>query len=124
MEVVKDVLDFYWQEVRASLSGLKHQRVHLTNLGDFTIKHWKLDDKIRQIENFEEANKLKGLSLINARFRTAEVLYDLKGMKRMLTEEEQRKEFVKLHKTAVHATKRKHNSDMEKQGSDPGGSDE
>lgn len=97
-DVVKDVVDYYWRNIRKSLSSLDHSRIHLTNLGDFTIKHWKIDEKIEGLENWEETNKQKGLQQITARFKTAETLYDLKKLKGLVEEENQRKEFIKLHK--------------------------
>ena len=97
-DLVEDVINYYWQEIRKSLSTLKHNRIHLTNLGDFTIKHWKIDDKIQMLEQWEENNKLKGLQELTARFKTAETLFDLKNIKKIVEEENQRKDFIKLHK--------------------------
>lgn len=97
-ELVKDIVLYYWEEIRKSMSSLKHQRIHATNLGDFTIKHWKIDDKIRMLEKWEENNKQKGLQQMTARFKTAETLYDLKHLKKSVEEETQRKDFIKLHK--------------------------
>lgn len=112
-QAVKDIIDFYWQEVRKSLSSLKHSRVHITNLGDFTIKHWKLDDRITMIEKFKENFKQKGLQEIVTRFRTDETLFDLKAIKTMMEEEKHRKDFIKLHKTQSHESTRKHNKGLE-----------
>ena len=122
-QMVSDVTSFYWQEIRKSLSSLKHARIHVTNLGDFTIKHWKLDDKIEKLETFKENFRQKGLQEIVTRFRTDETLFDLKAIKALMEEEKQRKDFIKLHKTKSNESKREHNKDMESQGSDPGGSD-
>lgn len=96
--LVKDVIDFYWQAIRKSLSSLSHSRIHITNLGDFTIKHWKLDDKIDMLQKWEENNKQKGLQQMTARFKTAESLFELYNIKKVLEEETQRKDFIKLHK--------------------------
>ena len=98
VSLIEDLVIFYWQEIRKSLSGLKHNRVHVSNLGDFTIKHWKIDEKIKILEQWEENNKLKGMQELTARFKTAETLYDLKNLKKIIEEEDQRKEFIKLHK--------------------------
>ena len=117
-QLVKDITDFYWQEIRKSLSGLKHNRVHLTNLGDFTIKHWKLDDKIEMLEKFKENFRQKGLQEIVTRFRTDESLFDLKAMKKLIEQEGERKDFIKLHKSQTNESKREHNKDVESQGSD------
>ena len=122
-ETVKDIITYYWQEIRTCLSSLKHQRIHLSNLGDFKIKEWKLGDKIARIENFEKTNKQKGLQLINARFRTAESLYELNTLKKQIELEFQRAEFIKLHKKTVHETKQ-HHTDLEEQGADSRGDQE
>ena len=97
-QVVEAVVLHYWEEVRKALSGLSHQRIHLTNLGDFYIKHWKLDEKISSLEKWEESNKQKGMQQITARFKTAEMLFDLKALKKIMDEERQRKDFISLHK--------------------------
>lgn len=120
-QVVSDVIGFYWSEVRKSMSSLKHNRIHLTNLGDFVVKHWKVDDKIKAYEQFEEKNRQKGMQQMTARFKTAENLFDLKNLKKIIDDENQRKEFIKMHKQTTHESKGEHIPDMEKQGSDPGG---
>ena len=97
-EIVSAIVSYYWQEVRKSMSSLKHSRIHVTNLGDFVTKHWKIDEKIERLEKWEENNKLKGMQELTARFKTAETLYDLKNLKKIIEEEDQRKEFIKLHK--------------------------
>lgn len=109
--LVNDVVFFYWEEVRKSLSNLKHSRIHITNLGDFIIKNWKIDDKIKQLEQWENNNKQKGLQQITARFKTAETLFELKDVKKIIEEEQQRKEFIKLHKNE---SNKEHTTDMEK----------
>ena len=97
-DLIESVIGFYWQEVRKSLSSLKHNRIHVTNLGDFVTKHWKIDDKIERLERWEENNKQKGMQQMTARFKTAESLFDLKNLKKIIEEETQRKDFIKLHK--------------------------
>lgn len=117
-ELVGDITSFYWQEIRKNLSALSHQRIHVSGLGDFTIKDWKIDEKIERVESFESSNKLKGMSLMNARFKTAEQLFELKNIKKVILEEKQREEFIKMHKRTLYETKRKHHTDMESKGSD------
>lgn len=118
-EVVESVIAFYYRQLRNSLSSLSHSRIHVTNLGDFTIKHWKIDDKIDKLQKFEEKSRAKGLQKITARFKTAESLYELTSLKKLVEEETQRKDFIKLHKTKSNVKpKRKHNKNMEEQGSD------
>lgn len=114
--LVEDVVDFYWRDVRRNLVGLANPRIHLTNLGDFTIKHWKIDDKIQMLEKFEENNRQKGLQQMTARFKTAETLFGLKAIKKMVEEEAQRKDFIKLHKNSTNVSVKECSDDMEEQG--------
>ena len=116
-QMVSDVTSFYWHEIRKSLSSLKHARVHVTNLGDFTIKHWKLDDKIDMLEKFKENFRQKGLQEIVTRFRTDETLFDLKAIRELMNEENQRRDFIKLHKNN-NEPKREHNQNLEIKGTD------
>jgi nucleoid DNA-binding protein len=97
-DIVEKVISFYWQEVRKQLSVLGHTRVHLSNLGDFVIKHWKIDEKISTLHRFEENNKQKGLQQMTSRFKTAERLYELRNVKGLIEEEAQRAQFIRLHK--------------------------
>jgi len=120
-ELAEDVILYYWREIRKSLSSLSHSRIHVTNLGDFVTKHWKIDEKVEILERWEESNRLKGLQQITARFKTAETLFDLKNLKKIIQEENQRKDFIKLHKNE---SKGKPNKDLEEQGSDTGGGEE
>lgn len=112
-ELVTDIVTFYWEEIRKSLSGLKHTRVHVTNLGDFTIKHWKIDEKIQMLERWEENNRQKGIQQITARFKTVENLFDLKNIKKLVEEEEQRKQFVHLYKTKKNELTQEHPNHLE-----------
>jgi|688.fasta_scaffold209833_4 hypothetical protein len=45
-ELVKDVIDFYWDDVYDALRSIEHTRLYIQNLGDFNIKHWLLTKKI------------------------------------------------------------------------------
>ena len=113
-QLIEDVITYYWENIRKALSSLKHTRIHVTNLGDFTAKHWKIDDKIEMLERWEENNKQKGMQQITARFKTAESLFDLKNLKVMMEQEKQRKDFIKLHKINSNESESKHNKDLEK----------
>jgi hypothetical protein len=93
-QLVEDLVSFYWGEVRKNLSSLKYPRLHITNLGDFVVKHWKIDNKIEMLEKWEEKNKQKGMQQMTARFKTAENLFDLKALKKHVEEENQRKDFT------------------------------
>lgn len=111
--MIRDILDFYWKRVRKEVSSIKHCRVHLTNLGDLVIKPWKLKERITRLEQFEEFNRQKGLQQVTARFKNAETLYNLKKLNSLLEEEEQRKQFINLHKSQFNESKGQLDNDME-----------
>lgn len=112
-DVVKDIIKYYWTTIRKNISSLSHARIHVTNLGDFNIKHWKIDSKLVNLEKFEKENTLKGNHLINARFKMAETLYELRNIKKVIEEETQRKEFIQLHKKTKYGIEAKSNKNME-----------
>lgn len=121
-DVVSAVVVFYWGQVRKSMSALSSPRIHLTNLGDMTIKHWCIDNKIDFLKKWEENNKQKGLQHITGLWNNAELLFNLQNAKKMFTEEQQRKDFIKLHKKSYgKQIKKQYIPDMEKQGDDSGG---
>lgn len=121
VSVVEDVLSFYWQEVRKNLSSLNHVRVHLTNLGDFTIKHWKLEEKLESLSNWKTLNEELGKQKLNERYKVEENLTNLNTVKQLMDEENQRKDFIKLHKRKSNESKEQHIQNMEEQGSDTTG---
>ena len=45
-ELVKDVVDFYWDDVYDVLRNIEYTKIYIQNLGDFNIKHWMLTKKI------------------------------------------------------------------------------
>jgi hypothetical protein len=60
---------------------------------------------ITNLEKWEEENTLKGNHLINARYKVVENLFTLKTLKKKIDEEEQRKQFVRLHKKTKYVKK-------------------
>jgi nucleoid DNA-binding protein len=49
--LVFDILDFYWQHVRKSITSACHPRINIENLGVFQVKHKSLDKTITKYEN-------------------------------------------------------------------------
>jgi hypothetical protein len=119
--LVEDVVLFYWQEVRKNLSSLSHVRIHLTNLGDFTIKHWKLEEKLENLLEWKEENDQEGREKMNERYKIEQNITNVRQVKQLMDEESQRKDFIKLHKRKSNESKEQHIQNLEEQGSDTGG---
>lgn len=110
----KIIIDEYYQQIRAHLSNLDYIRVHLTNLGDFVVKHWKLDDEIQRYERFSQMTGLKpGHS-----FSNLNKLQLLRALKEEYLMETQRKEFITHHKLKQDETKS--NPSLEEERKDSG----
>lgn len=107
-DLVKDVTSFYWGNVRKSLSSLSYPIVHISSLGDFYFKNWKLEEEIKKYQDIEKDAIDKNLT---NRFSVVERLFELKNMKSLIEEETQRKQFLKLHKKVCND---KYNSTLEK----------
>lgn len=121
-KAVEDIVNFYWREVWTSMTNAEGIKVHLTNLGDFNIKHWLLDKEIQKLENFGNVTRLKGTQRYAAGIKVSDKLSILNNLKVLISEEQQRKEFIYEHKRTINENKKEESdSDMEEQGTDTGG---
>ena len=108
VEEVKVVSEFFWSEVRSTLSLLTDVRVHLHNLGDFTIKHWLIDKEIEKCKRIISTR-------VNLTGPLQEKIDRLERAKGLFQEENQRKEFIYNHKKKSNEVKpRKSDSYLEK----------
>ena len=101
VKMVEDIVTFYWREVWMSLTNAEGIKVHITNLGDFNIKHWLLEKEMNKLRNFESSTRLAGSQRYNAGIKIADKLTILENLQHMLSEEAQRKEFIYEHKKVV-----------------------
>lgn len=100
---VRVVADFFWAEVRESLSKLSDIRVHLHNLGDFTIKHWLIDKEVERCKNII-TNRSQLSTPLQKR------IDQLLSAKEIHMEETQRKEFIYNHKKLSNENKSRKSS--------------
>lgn len=105
LKMVEDITNHYWREVWSSLTNAESIKVHVTNLGDFNIKHWLLDKEIEKLENFQSSTRLKGTQRYAAGLKMEDKLSILYNLKDMISEENQRKEFIYEHKKVVNENK-------------------
>jgi predicted RNase H-like nuclease (RuvC/YqgF family) len=97
--LVSDVVNFYWEEVWSVLTDVPDIKVHVTNLGDFNIKHWLLDKEIENLSNTIYRFKEKpGPRKYAVHQDMTTRLNQLKNLKKVYLEEKQRKDFIHQHK--------------------------
>lgn len=94
LEETRVVCEFFWSQVRESLSLLTDVRIHLHGLGDFTLKHWLIDKEIEKYRTFiNHRSSLQG--------PLQEKIDRLQRVKDLHEEELQRKEFIYNHKKKI-----------------------
>jgi len=96
--LVFDILDFYWQHVRKSITSASYPRINIENLGIFQVKQKSLDKTITKYEN--AINKLgtenftKYVKYDNMRSRLDVLL----NLREQVDSEKQRKQEIKQNK--------------------------
>ena len=108
VKTVEDITNFYWNQVWDALTHAEYPKVHVTNLGDFNIKHWLIDKNIAKAESFSTHTSLKGTQKWVVTQKINDRLTTLKLLKEKILEENQRKDFIKTHKNSIHE---KHNTE-------------
>ena len=83
--LVKDVLDFYWQSLRKSMSSLDAPRLEIINLGTFEIMAKPLEEKIQSYIRYSEMQPPKTFKRYDAYAETTLRLKRLMEIKEELT---------------------------------------
>lgn len=96
-EVVSEIINEYWKDVRSTLSSLEHTMVCVHNLGTFTIKHWTLDKQMILLKS--AISKLDpGPRAEKRRVNMETKLKAIETIVERRKDEAQRKDFIKKHK--------------------------
>lgn len=82
--LVKDVLDFYWQSVRKSMSGLEAPRLEIINLGTFEVMAKPLEEKIQSYIRYSGMQPPKTFKRYDAYAETTSRLKRLTEIKQEL----------------------------------------
>lgn len=106
-EDVKAVSDFFWHTVRQKLTTLQDIRVHVTNLGDFTIKHWLIDKEIKKCQDIVDKRTGPSAQKYTIGLQMQQRMELLLAAGQMHQEEAQRKEFIQHHKNQTHENKQR-----------------
>lgn len=95
---LKDLISFYWKEIRKALSDMKGVNVYVHGLGTFTVKHWKIDDYIerynRILKYYDEQQDLS-FRQFAGRKNIEEELKRITVLKEAVEEESERKKLIK-----------------------------
>lgn len=95
-ELVKDMLEFYWSEVRKALAEMKYHAVNVHNLGTFRIKDWKLQEAIKEYERILAYNDGGSFQKMAMRYGLIEKIEKLKRAQGFIEKDkEKRAKFIK-----------------------------
>lgn len=102
-EEVRMVAEFFFSQVREALSNLIDVRIHLHNLGDFTVKHWLID---KEIDRCNQIIKHRASLSVPLKNRIDKLL----SVRKIHLEETQRKDFIYNHKKLSYENKSRKSS--------------
>lgn len=108
-DCIQAITSFYWREVSKCLTTLEAPKIHIENLGDFTIKHWLIDKEIARSESFATKSRKRHKEKYMAGLDINKRIELLKNIQIQIEEENQRKEFIYEHKK----NSKKSSTDME-----------
>lgn len=95
---VKDVLEFYFKEVKDTLVNLEHPEILVVNLGTFSVNKNKLIKRIKRVEFLINATPPNSYSNTAKHYKLSKELESLSAMYKKILEEENRKKLYKLKK--------------------------
>ncbi len=113
VDVTEEIIKTYWKDVKNALSDLKSPRIHISNLGDFVLKHWTIEDQKQKMLNILEyikdnPKKINVIEQYNIKYNL------ICNVEQQYLEELQRKDFIKSHKKSLRNVK----SNIQKQKTD------
>ena len=95
--LVQDIVDFYWKEVRKALSDLRGPRIEVANFGTFRIKSWKLQeakDDYQKLLNKHNPEKMT-FQRHAVRAEIEQRIEQISNMQKMVEDDQYRKQQVK-----------------------------
>ena len=117
-ELVKDIVNMYWGDVRKALTELKHHSVYVIGLGTFKIKFWKLDDVKKEYGIILADNNCNSFRKMAVKNELEDRIIKINKLQEMLADNVQKKQLKREIRYG------KSNPNLEKQISDNGGGDE
>jgi len=91
-QLVENLLDFYYKNVRTLLSELYHPRINITGLGVFTARHRAIKNAIPRFEKYLENHDTSTYSAYYNKKMLEEKIEFLHSIKEQIEVERNRKE--------------------------------
>lgn len=113
-DLVNKLTEFYWQNVRKNITELNYKNLSILNLGNFKVKHWKIDETVESYTKIIESLDGK-FTRYNLKKDLEERIEKLNRIKSLAQEEIDKFKQIKESRYA-----KKNNKNMEEPGSDMG----
>ena len=115
-DLVKDLTDMYWNEIRKSITGLKHHLIYVAGIGTFNAKSWKLSEIREKYEKRISYNNGSNFRKMAIKAELEGTVAKIKILEEQITEATLRKKHIK--------DKRNDKTNLEKQVANPRGDNE
>ena len=103
-DLVEDLVQLYYKEIRKNLTGLKYPRINVDGLGQFVAKTVKIRKAIPEIKTRLESHDTSTFNAYFNKKRLEEKIECLENLNELIKEEEQKK--LKIEKLKDEYTKK------------------
>lgn len=111
-DLVQDLMDYYWAELRKAVSDLKYPRINVENLGILDIRLRPLENTILRYERYKKTVPYSEFKKYTLHSKITQRIEQLNTLRDIINDESERKKNFKTNKNE------QSNQDMETQGSD------
>lgn len=96
--LVSDIVDFYWLNVRKSITQISYPRIGIENLGSFELKIKSLQNTIDKYQNALDKTDTSNFRKYSKYMAIKNRIEVLENSKSVILEEKQRKQQIKINR--------------------------
>jgi hypothetical protein len=96
--LVLDIVDFYWLNVRKSITQISYPRIGIENLGSFELKIKSLQNTIDKYQNALDKTDTSNFRKYSKYMAIKNRIEVLENSKSVILEEKQRKQQIKINR--------------------------
>lgn len=97
-DLIQDVIEFYYKEIRSNLTGLKHPRINVDGLGQFVVRAHAVRKAIPRLKKILETHDTTTFSAYFNKKMLEEKVEALENIEKQIVSLEQKKEAIQKQK--------------------------
>lgn len=97
-DLIQDVIEFYYKEIRSNLTGLKHPRINVDGLGQFVVRTHAVRKAIPRLKKILETHDTTTFSAYFNKKMLEEKVEALENIEKQIVSLEQKKEAIQKQK--------------------------